>query len=47
VKQDFTAFEVESTVREFMHAPPLPVSSLPLAGVLGWHLWVTMRKVDK
>jgi hypothetical protein len=29
--------------KEFMHAPPLPIGWMPLAGVLGWHLWVTMR----
>jgi hypothetical protein len=27
-----------------MHAPPLPIRWMPLAGVLGWHLWATMAK---
>jgi SAM-dependent methyltransferase len=40
---DFPAFEIVEMHKEFMHAPPLPVSWLPLAGMLGWHLWVTMR----
>jgi len=41
IKQDFPDFELEKYYQEFMHAPPLPVSWLkPLAGVLGWHLWV-------
>ena len=43
VEADFPAFEIVEMHKEFMHAPPLPVSWLPLAGVLGWHLWVTMR----
>ena len=43
IEQDFTNFETLETHKEFMHAPPLPVSRLPLAGLLGWHLWVTMR----
>ena len=33
--------------KEFMHAPPLPVGGLPLAGVLGWHLWVTHEASKK
>jgi SAM-dependent methyltransferase len=43
VVADFPNFEVIEMHKEFMHAPPLPVSWLPLASVLGWHLWVTMR----
>lgn len=43
VHQDFADFEVVEMHQEFMHAPPLPVSWLPMASVLGWHLWVTMR----
>jgi len=43
VEQDFPDFEIVETHKEFMHAPPLPVAGLPLAGTLGWHLWVTMR----
>lgn len=44
IAKDFTDFEVVETHKEFMHAPPLPVGWLPLAGVLGWHLWATMKK---
>ena len=46
IEQEFSAFELAETSKEFMHAPPLPVGWLPLAGVLGWHLWavVTPRK---
>jgi SAM-dependent methyltransferase len=41
VDQDFPAFQIEKSYRDYMHAPPLPVLWLrPLAGVLGWHLWV-------
>jgi SAM-dependent methyltransferase len=43
VAADFPAFEIVSSRREFMHAPPLPVKALPLAGLLGWHLWVHLR----
>jgi hypothetical protein len=41
VRADFPDFRLERSYQDFMHAPPLPVGSLkPLAGVLGWHLWV-------
>jgi SAM-dependent methyltransferase len=41
VKKDFPDFQLEKSYQDYMHAPPLPVSWLkPLAGVLGWHLWV-------
>lgn len=41
VKKDFPGFALEKSYQDHMHAPPLPVSWLkPLAGVLGWHLWV-------
>ena len=43
IKTDFSAFEIVRTGKEFMHAPPLPVGRLPLAGLLGWHLWAEMR----
>ena len=43
VKQDFSRFKVTRSYKRFMHAPPLPVSRLPLAGVLGWHLWVHLQ----
>ena len=42
VVEDFPDFEILASHKEFMHAPPLPVSFLPLSGVLGWHLWVEM-----
>jgi SAM-dependent methyltransferase len=44
IEADFIDFEVVETHKEFMHAPPLPVHWLPLASVLGWHLWAEMRK---
>jgi SAM-dependent methyltransferase len=41
VRADFPDFEVERSYQDNMHAPPLPVGALkPLAGLLGWHLWV-------
>lgn len=43
IEQDFSAFELVETHKEFMHAPPLPVRGLPLAGLLGWHLWAEMK----
>jgi SAM-dependent methyltransferase len=42
IAQDFTDFGIVETHQEFMHAPPLPVAWMPLAGVLGWHLWATL-----
>jgi len=43
VRTDFPDFEVVKCERLFMHAPPLKVKWLPLAGFLGWHLWVWMK----
>ncbi|HEV7698674.1 MAG TPA: class I SAM-dependent methyltransferase [Pyrinomonadaceae bacterium] len=43
IERDFPAFDIVETHKEFMHAPPLPIGWLPLAGALGWHLWATMR----
>lgn len=43
VEEDFPDFRIEKSYQCFMHAPPLPVSRLPLAASLGWHLWVHMR----
>jgi SAM-dependent methyltransferase len=41
VREDFPDFQIERSYQDFMHAPPLPVHAMkPLAGVLGWHLWV-------
>jgi len=43
VTNDFPDFTLESSYKDFMHAPPLPVKKLGfLAGKLGWHLWVHM-----
>ena len=47
VAKDFTDFRIVKAHKEFMHAPPLPVSWLPLARLLGWHLWVYMVPVVK
>ena len=43
VREDFPDFEIVASEKHFMHAPPLKVKWLPLAGLLGWHLWVKMR----
>ena len=44
VRADFPHFDLKRSYQDFMHAPPLPVQPLkPLAGVLGWHLWVHMN----
>lgn len=43
VEHDFPEFELDRSYRAFMHAPPLPVSWLPLERSLGWHLWVHLR----
>ena len=43
IVKDFPDFEVIETHKEFMHAPPLPVGWLPFPGILGWHLWATLR----
>ena len=43
VRRDFPSFSIERVHKEFMHAPPLPVRHLPLARLLGWHLWVHLR----
>jgi ubiquinone/menaquinone biosynthesis C-methylase UbiE len=43
VRADFPDFSIEQAHQNFMHAPPLPVAPLkPLAGALGWHLWLHM-----
>jgi ubiquinone/menaquinone biosynthesis C-methylase UbiE len=39
-RRDFPDFNVVRSYKRFMHAPPLPVWWLPLAKLLGWHLWV-------
>jgi SAM-dependent methyltransferase len=41
--EDFPAFRIVSSSREFMHAPPLPVRWMPLASLLGWHLWARLE----
>ncbi len=45
VERDFPDFKVVRAYKQFMHAPPLPVRSLPLQRMLGWHLWVHLRPV--
>ncbi len=42
VKEDFSEFNVDAHYKEFMHAPPLPITNLPFANSMGWHLWVEM-----
>ncbi len=43
VQADFPDFEISKTRKYFMYAPPLPVSRLPLAGLIGWHLWAELK----
>lgn len=45
LEQDFPAFTVVRAYKRFMHAPPLPVSWVPLAPLLGWHLWAHLKPV--
>jgi SAM-dependent methyltransferase len=45
IARDFSCFRVGDVSKEFMYAPPLPVTKLPLARWLGWHLWVTLEPV--
>jgi SAM-dependent methyltransferase len=47
VRNDFPNFEIIKAEKHFMHAPPLKVKWLPLAGLLGWHLWVTMKPTER
>jgi hypothetical protein len=47
VRACFRDFRVSQWHKEFMHAPPLPVSRLPGASVLGWHLWVHLSPIEK
>ena len=41
--RDFGKFEVSKSYKRFMHAPPLPVSWLPLERICGWHLWLHLN----
>jgi ubiquinone/menaquinone biosynthesis C-methylase UbiE len=43
VARDFPLFRVEKQYKNFSHAPPLPVSKIPMSSLWGWHLWVHMR----
>jgi SAM-dependent methyltransferase len=43
LRRDFADFEVVSSYKRWMHAPPLPVEPLPLGRFLGWHLWAHLR----
>lgn len=47
VIKDFPNFRTARTHKEFMHAPPLPISKLPFARLMGWHLWVHMVPINK
>ena len=44
VRRDFPAFRLVRAHKEFMHAPPLPVSGIPGAHLMGWHLWVELER---
>lgn len=44
VNQHFDKFTVSKSYKRFMYAPPLPVSWMPFEKLMGWHLWVHMRK---
>lgn len=44
---DFPDFSIVKTHQHFMHAPPLKIGWLPLAGKLGWHLWAEMKPLGK
>lgn len=46
VRREFDRFRLVKAQKDFMHAPPLPVGRLdPLAGLLGWHLWVHLESL--
>lgn len=47
VEKDFPNFIITKTHQHFMHAPPLKISRLPFANLLGWHLWVEMKPAKK
>jgi SAM-dependent methyltransferase len=40
IEHDFADFSITRMYKTFMHAPPLPVSRVPLSRWLGWNLWV-------
>jgi SAM-dependent methyltransferase len=46
VRKDFPSFVVTRHYRRYMVASPLPVAWLPLDRVLGWHLWVHIKRRD-
>ena len=47
VEKDFNKFDIISSYKQFMHAPPLYVKWLPLENKLGWHLWVHLHPKGK
>jgi len=47
VKSDFPSFKIVRAYKQFMYAPPLPIRWLPLERLLGWHLWVHLKKSGK
>ncbi len=44
IEADFPLFDIERCHKEHMHAPPLPINSLPGGSLMGWHLWAHMRQ---
>ncbi len=46
VQTDFPDFDLSKIAKQFMYAPPLQVSRLPLASLLGWHLWTELNLKD-
>jgi SAM-dependent methyltransferase len=47
VRRHFPCFQVTRAYKRHLHAPPLRLGRLPLGPVLGWHLWVHMRRLDE
>jgi SAM-dependent methyltransferase len=43
VREDFPDFKVARAYKQFMHAPPLPIKSLPMQRLMGWHLMVHLK----
>lgn len=42
IEQDFKDFEIKNICKDFMSAPPLPITNFLGASLLGWHLLVNM-----
>jgi ubiquinone/menaquinone biosynthesis C-methylase UbiE len=43
VREDFPDFKVTRAYKQFMHAPPLPIKSLPMQRMMGWHLMAHLK----